>query len=216
MKLRALRNAAVWPARIGLDALLATVRYSLDGDPVGLEMLTRRTPVIYVLWHGRLLPLAHYHRGRGLGTLISPSADGDAIASVVEGWDFVVVRGSSSRSGAAGLRSIVRGLRAGRPFALTPDGPRGPAQRMKHGPLVAAQLAGVPILPATAAANRAWWFGTWDRFLVPQPFSRVLLRFGRPIEVPGSAAGVELDQISSEVEAALNELTARTDVDVAA
>ena len=213
MTSRRMRRAAVRPARLGLDALLSTVRYTLEGEADGRALMQSGEPAVLVLWHGRLVPLAHFHRGRGYATLISRSADGEAIAQVAEGWDYEVVRGSSSRGGSAGLRQLVRHLRAGRPVGLTPDGPRGPAQQMKHGPLVAAQLAGVPVLPVTAAADRAWWFGTWDRFLVPQPFARVLIRYGEPMDVPRTATGPELEGIASQVGRVLNELTAQADVD---
>ena len=214
MRPRGMRRAAVWPARIGLHALLSTLHYTLEGEADGSALVQRGEPAVFVLWHGRLVPLAHFHRGRGYATLISRSADGDAIAQVAEAWNYDVVRGSTSRGGSTGLRQLVRHLQGGRPVALTPDGPRGPAQQMKHGPLLAAQLAGVPILPVTAAADRAWWFGTWDRFLVPKPFARVLVRYGHPLEVPPSVSGAELEQIARHIGAVLNEMTTQADVDV--
>ncbi len=209
-----LHRALFAPARLSLHAMMSTVRYSLESEPAGEALVRRGDPAVYVLWHGRLLPLAHYHRGRGYATLISRSADGDAIARVAAGWGFAVLRGSSSRGGATGLRQAVRHLEAGRPLAVTPDGPRGPAGRMKPGPLHAAQLAGVPVLPVTAAADRAWWFGTWDRFLVPQPFARVRIRYGTPVEVPRSAGETELQRLAETLERALNAITARADADV--
>src|SRR5690606_8758609 len=132
-------------------------------------------PAIYLLWHGRLLPCSYYHRHHGLATLISRHRDGDYIAGVVQRWGFRTIRGSSSRGGAAALLQMERLLRDGVSLAITPDGPRGPRQKMKPGPLYAAQRAGVPVIPVTAGCSRAWWFEGWDRFMVPQPFARIHL-----------------------------------------
>jgi lysophospholipid acyltransferase (LPLAT)-like uncharacterized protein len=109
----------------------------------------------------------------------------------------------------------VRLLRAGRALAITPDGPRGPRQRIKGGALLAAQLAGVPVIPVAAGAERGWWFGSWDRFLVPKPFSRVRLVFGEPMTVEPDATPEALEEFGLRVEARLNELTAEVDAHVA-
>jgi lysophospholipid acyltransferase (LPLAT)-like uncharacterized protein len=84
---------------------------------------------------------------------------------------------------------------------------------MKLGPLVAAQMAGVPLIPAAAGARRAWWFESWDRFLVPKPFSRIRLAFDEPVWVPEGARGPELEELAGELERRLDALTARVDRD---
>lgn len=199
-----------------LDALLGTVRFDVSGAEHYRDTWGSGRPVVFVLWHGRLLPCTYYHRGQGVATLISQHRDGEYIARIAQRWGFTTVRGSSSRGGSAALRQVVRLLRDGRALAITPDGPRGPRQRIKGGALLAAQLAGVPVVPVAAGATRAWWFGGWDRFLVPKPFSRVRLVFGEPMAIARDADAEALDSFGSAVEARLNSLTSEVDAWAAA
>lgn len=197
----------------GVTALLGTTRGEIINKARAWDAWWGAgKPVIYALWHGRLLPCSYYHRHQGLATLISQHRDGDLVAGLVERWwGYRAIRGSSSRGGAGALREIVRTLRAGTALAITPDGPRGPRQKMKPGPLLAAQLAGVPVIPVSGSADRAWWVGGWDRFLIPKPFSRVRIEFGEPILVPREATPDDLERIGLEVERELNAITERLD-----
>lgn len=196
-----------------LDTLLSTVRYRVTTAEPHRELVHGGTPVIYALWHGRLLPLTYYHRKQDIATLISQSADGEYIARVVERWGYRAARGSSSRGGSTGLRELVKSARGGASLAITPDGPRGPRQKLKPGVLTAAQLTGLPVVPMSGAASRSWWLESWDRFLVPQPFSTMYLRYGEPVYVPRDASSEELARLESNVEKTLNELTEQADED---
>jgi lysophospholipid acyltransferase (LPLAT)-like uncharacterized protein len=194
-----------------LDALLATVRFEvLSPEPPRLA----QRGVIYTLWHGRLLPLTFFHRDQNIATLISQSSDGEYIARVVERWGYTAMRGSSSRGGSGALREMVKAARSGRSLAITPDGPRGPRQKLKPGVLTLAQLTGQPILPMSASATRAWWVDArWDLFLVPKPFAKVFVRYGEPVHVPRAADAAVMAQIGAQVESKLIELTQATDRD---
>lgn len=197
-----------------LTALLKTVRWRITGREHYDAWWGARRAVIFVLWHGRLLPCSFYHRGEDLATLISQHRDGDYISGVVESWwGFRAIRGSSTRGGSAALRAIVRTLKRGTAVAITPDGPQGPRQKMKPGPLLAAQMAGVPIIPVSAGGGPAWWVGGWDRFLVPRPFSRIHLLYGEPMFVPRDLDAAGLDRLSTRLEDRLNELTEIVDAD---
>lgn len=193
-----------------LNALLATVRFRVM-TPLPADAVQ---PIIYTLWHGRLLPLTYFHRGKRIATLISQSSDGEYIARVVERWGYTAIRGSSSRGGSSALREMVKLARTGRALAITPDGPRGPRQKLKAGVLTLAQLTGEPIVPLSASATRAWWVDArWDLFLVPKPFATVYVRYADPVYVPRGASETELATIGAQVEATLNRLTAETDAD---
>lgn len=198
-----------------LSALLDTCRVEQKGIENFERFHREGRPVVFVLWHGRLLPCTYWNRHRGLVTLVSQHRDGEYIARIVERWGYTAVRGSSSRRAAGALRELVRHVRAGRSLAVTPDGPRGPRQVLKPGALLAAQLSGAPVIPAAGGASRGWWFGSWDRFLVPKPFSRVRLAYGEPVEVPRGAGEAELERIAREVEARTNALTALVDDEAA-
>jgi lysophospholipid acyltransferase (LPLAT)-like uncharacterized protein len=198
-------------ARGLLDALLGTVRFDVEGEEHYLQYRSIGRAVIFVLWHGRLLPLTYRHRQQGIVALISRSADGEYIARIVEQWGYLTARGSSSRGGSSALRELVRHMRAGRSLAFTPDGPRGPRQKMKPGALLAAQLTGAPLLPLAAGTDRAWWFEGWDRFLVPKPAARVRVAYAPPVFVPRDADPHAVERIGEQVEATLNALTLRVD-----
>ena len=210
-----LKTALIGSAgRIALDALMKSARFEVRDDPAYTTLAKAGQPVIYALWHGRLLPLTWHHRGRGIGALISLSKDGEYIARVVQGWGYQVIRGSTSRGGSRALAEMIRLGRKGRSLAFTPDGPRGPRERMKPGVLVAAMRAGIPIVPLSAAATRAWWFEGWDRFLVPKPFSRIVLSHGAPMIVPADTDDAGIERLSQELENTLQLLQSRLDAEV--
>ena len=196
-----------------LDLLFATVRFDVRGAEHCLDLETDAQPVIYALWHGRLLPATYLRRGEGMATLISRHRDGSYITRIAERWGFRVVRGSSSRGGDAALRALAREIRAGNSVALTPDGPRGPREKMKPGALQLAQLTGAPIIPAATGARRAWWFEGWDRFLVPRPFSTVRVAYGEPIPIgrglDESGFAARLAEVEAAVVAVTREVDAR-------
>lgn len=195
-----------------LNSLLATTRFEVAGAQHYASTWGAGKPVVFVLWHGRLLPCTYYHRQQKLATLISQHRDGEYITRIVGRWGFEVVRGSSSRGGAQALRQIVRTLRRGTAMAITPDGPRGPREVMKPGALIAAQMAGVPIIPVAAGTPSAWWFGGWDRFLVPKPFARIRMEYGEPFHIPREATEREIEEeFCPEVERRLGVLMRRVD-----
>lgn len=211
--MRSLRPAVLgWAARWTATALLATTRYRIeDGDLY--DRAAAAGPVLFSVWHGRLLPLTYHHRGKRIAALISQSRDGEYIARLVQGWGYRPVRGSSSRGGGEALRRMVKLARDGWSLAITPDGPRGPRRRLQPGVITAAQLTGLPIVPVSAGADRAWWPGSWDRFCVPKPFARVRVRYGTPRHVPRDADDEELRRHARELESEMNALTDEVDRD---
>lgn len=168
----------------GVRLLAATWRFRVSGwEHVEAARATGR-PVVYILWHSRILPLLYHRRNEGMALLISRHRDGGYLADLSERWGYRVVRGSSRRGGEVGLLGLVRYLRSGAEVALTPDGPRGPAERMKPGALAAAQHAGALVIAAGARATSAWWIESWDRFCLPRPFAQVDVAYSEPFAVP--------------------------------
>ena len=199
--------------RLITGALFATVRFDVEHGDRLARHLDRGEPVIFSLWHGRLLPLTYFHRRLKVTAIISQSRDGDFIAQLVEGWGFETARGSTSRGGRQALTGLVRALRAGRSVAITPDGPRGPRQRLQTGVLTVAQLSGRPIVPVACGATRAWWPGGWDRFCVPKPFSRVRVLYGRSRYVPRDASPDDVARHAEELEREMNAMIEELDRD---
>ena len=199
-----------------LDALFSTLDYQVAGAEHVTQYTKQGKPVIYAIWHGRLLPPAFLHRGQGVVTLISRSADGEYLARLLAHWGYENVRGSSSRGGSEALRELVKHCRKGRSLAITPDGPRGPMQQLKSGVLTAAQLSGVPIIPTSSSASSGWWPGRWDRFLIPKPFAKVRVAYATPVNVPRDANEAQRETMRKEIEQTLNRMTETLDREVAA
>lgn len=163
---------------LALRTLARTWRIRVIGaEGLRAERAAHR-PVIFVLWHGQMLPLLYQHRSEGVRILISEHRDGELIARTALALGFGTVRGSSTRGAGRALLGLVREVEAGRDIAVTPDGPRGPAKSFAPGALVVAQRTGARIVPITAAATSAWRLRSWDSFLIPKPFARVVISYG--------------------------------------
>ncbi|TVP55291.1 MAG: DUF374 domain-containing protein [Gemmatimonadales bacterium] len=191
-----------------LTLLGGSWRFELRGEEHIRRLRESGTPFIFAFWHAQLLPLAHHHRNEGIVVLVSQHKDGEYIARVIERRGFETVRGSSTRGGVQGLKGLIRAARSGHDLGITPDGPRGPACEVKRGALIAAQLSGLPILPMAAGASRAWRLNSWDRFMIPSPFSRIRIHYGPPLSVPREADDADLTALASRLEDEINRLTA--------
>ncbi len=152
-------------------------------------------PVIFILWHNRffVVPPAWQRLCGGhrkTVTLTSASHDGDMVARAMAVFGLGAVRGSSSRRGVAALVGLKKSIKEGYDICLTPDGPRGPRYKMQPGAIKLAESSGAPIIPIHVRFASAWRLKTWDRFVIPKPFSRVEVTFAGPIHV---ARGMDAD-----------------------
>ncbi|MCP4674275.1 MAG: lysophospholipid acyltransferase family protein [Deltaproteobacteria bacterium] len=146
-------------------------------------------PLVFCFWHGRQAGLFAHPRRKPIAVLSSLSRDGSLQARILRLLGFVVLRGSSSRGGAAGLKALVGEVRRGRDAAFAVDGPRGPAFEVKPGAVLAARETDGSLIPITTRASSFWRFSTtWDDYQLPKPFARVEIERGRPIPVSDSGA----------------------------
>lgn len=139
---------------------------------------------IYCFWHQCVLPCTVYFRRTRATILISRSFDGELITRILRLFGFSAVRGSSSRGSREGLQGLVQVIESGSPAIFTADGPRGPIYQTKMGPIKLAQLTGAPIGSFHLEPEHAWVMRSWDRFLVPKPFTRIVVSWARPMRVP--------------------------------
>ncbi len=146
-----------------------------------------------------------------MNMLISQHRDGDLIAKTIGHFGLGTVRGSSKHGGAGALRSLVRALAQNHYAGVTPDGPNGPRMRASDGIISVARLSGAPIIPATFGASRRTILKTWDRFVVPFPFSRGVFLWGEPIDVARDADPAAQEAARKDVEDSLNALTREAD-----
>jgi lysophospholipid acyltransferase (LPLAT)-like uncharacterized protein len=167
----------------------------LEGNGAGAE--------IFCFWHQCVLPCTFYYRRTGATILISRSFDGELITRILELFGFHAVRGSSSRGAREGLLGLKHVIEAGKPAIFTADGPRGPIYRTKMGPIKLAQTTGARIGAFHLEPERAWTMGSWDRFLIPKPFTRIVVSWARWMRVPKDLAEEEFELKREELNAAI-------------
>jgi lysophospholipid acyltransferase (LPLAT)-like uncharacterized protein len=167
--------------------VLAVIGSTLRFEVIAEEGVVPATPPakgIFCFWHRCTLPCGWYFRKFRCSILISQSFDGELIARTLGLLGYGSVRGSSSRGGASGLLALQRVLESGLPVVFTADGPRGPIYQTKIGPVKLAQMTGEAIGSFYLLPERAWVMRSWDRFLIPKPFSRVAVSWARGVAAP--------------------------------
>ena len=160
-------------------------------------------------WHSQQLVLSELlqdwiQRGFKAGFIISASVDGEVPARLARSWGAEVIRGSAARTGALVLRDARAMMKRGVSVVTTPDGPRGPAFEFKTGVVLMARIAGAKLVPIGYAANHAWVMKTWDRFMIPAPFAKIVITIGEPIDPPRGASMEEIEKGRDEIQAAMD------------
>ena len=161
---------------------------------------------IFCFWHQCVLPCTFYYRRTGASIIVSQSFDGELIARILELFGFETVRGSSSRGAREGLLGLKSVIESGRPACFTADGPRGPIYQTKMGPVKLAQMTGARIGTFHLQPERAWTMNSWDHFLIPKPFTRIVVAWSRwttvPTDTPDSALESKREQLNAAIERA--------------
>jgi hypothetical protein len=187
----------------GVLGLRSTIRIEEIHQERETDLKTRGVPIVYALWHGRMVLCILARRNHGIVTMASRSKDGEIVAQWLERNGYIAARGSTRKGGVAGLQVVIDRVRAGHAAALTIDGPKGPPREAQRGVLEVVRQTGAVILPVSGASSRPWFAKSWDRFLVPAPFSRCVATFGEPISIPPGMPDREaLDRIGKGVDAA--------------
>jgi lysophospholipid acyltransferase (LPLAT)-like uncharacterized protein len=179
-----------------LQLLGRTLRYEID-DRAGIVGKPVTEHYIGALWHNRLLVfplvLRRFFPERPGAALISASGDGDLLADAVQRFGYEVVRGSSSKLGASGLLQLGNVLASGHDVVITPDGPLGPAYEIGPGIVFLAQKTGASLLPLNLEYSSCWRLKSWDRLIVPRPFSKIRIIIGQPERVKATTTPEEFE-----------------------
>ena len=141
--------------------------------------------------------------------LISTHPDGQLIAKTIKHLGFNVLKNTGKHNGALAMRSMIRALDKGDYVGITPDGPRGPRMRAGNGAIALAKLSGAPILPISYSSSRCRIFKSWDRFLLPLPFTKGIFIWGKPIKISQGATKVEIEISRQKLEEQLASKTER-------
>ena len=176
---------------IVLKAIYLTSRVQVLKLPCSENYLSvRKKPVILLFWHSQqlLIPATNKflfgsHIMRRTYTIISEHSDGRIIAKIIRGFGLYSVAGSSSKGARKAALRLIKLLQNGNNIAITPDGPRGPVNKVKEGVVRIAQISGYPIVPIAAYPSKCWRMKSWDRMIVPKPFSTIKIVFGEPITI---------------------------------
>jgi lysophospholipid acyltransferase (LPLAT)-like uncharacterized protein len=175
------------------------------------DAVRARGRYILAFWHARfpLMPWA-YPDGR-IVVLVSRHRDAEVLVRTLRGFGLAFARGSTTEGGAAGLRSLLRYVEEGYDVGVAPDGPRGPRRRVQPGVVLVARLSGLPIVPVGFSATPARRLRSWDRTVLPRPFSRGVFVYGAPLTVPRRADTRAQEEARLALEQALDQVTDRAD-----
>ncbi len=207
MTLKAKRSGLATIASWLLPPLIAligrTLHFEFHADDASTDE-PRGDAAIYCFWHRCVIPAVYFWRNQNIRVLTSRSKDGEIIAGVIQRFGFKAVRGSSSRGALAGLRQLERELKDGALVAFTIDGPRGPLYVAKPGPVLLAKLTGVRIVCFYIAVEKSWTLNSWDRFVIPKPFSRAHVRVSAPMYVAADADEKAMERDHAEMQRRLD------------
>ncbi len=184
-----------------------SLRLRLVGGKRRDELRRSGVPIVYALWHQRMIIPILTHGFQGNVTMASQSRDGEVIAAFLRFWGFRVVRGSSTRGGSAALLEMIGSMKSGAAgAALTTDGPRGPARKSKLGVAKVAEELGAAVIPTASSCRRPRFLSSWDNYLVPLPFSRGVCLFGEPLlREAGEPEETFLSRLDRAIDAATEE-----------
>jgi lysophospholipid acyltransferase (LPLAT)-like uncharacterized protein len=187
-----------WLSRLGalvVRVLGWTWRIRVSHDEDVRRLRAAGKPIVFMIWHGQMLPLLYHHRNERVAVLISEHADGEIIARIATRLGYQTVRGSTSRGAARALLGLARVVGEGHDLAITPDGPRGPAKSLAPGPVIIAQRSGAPLIAAAVSVSRAWHLKSWDQFVIPKPFARLQVAYSNPTTVTANDARDALAEV---------------------
>ena len=195
----------VIPALITLIGCTLRVHFHWEDGSIGT--LDNVHPGIYPFWHRCVFASGWIFRKRKLAVMTSRSLDGEYIARVIQRLGFVPIRGSSSRGGQRALLEMQTYVDSGMGAAFTIDGPRGPRYVAKRGPVYLAKATGAAITPFYVAVSKKWTLNSWDRFVIPMPFSRAIVQVAPKIYVPGDADEAMLENQYQHMQSELMRIT---------
>lgn len=170
-----------------IGALLIRFIYFTCKKEFKLPSFLPKEPFIVAFWHGNLLMQPYLYKkvrnSHKIAVMISEHFDGEIIAKTVKSFGIDSVRGSTKKGAAKVLLQAIRKLREGYDIAITPDGPRGPRYSVADGIVAISQKEDVYIVPFSYKASKYWELNSWDRFMIPKPFSKLTFEIGEPFKI---------------------------------
>lgn len=203
--LRRLASRSGWLVARLVGVLSRTWRVEVSGREHVQGVRAEGRGVLFCFWHGRMLELAVAHARQRVGVLVSSHPDGVMAARIIASLGYVPITGSRRRNPLAGFRAMLRHAESGGDLALTPDA-HSDIHRVLPGAVALARLTGHALVPVAAAARPCRRVESWDRFEIPLPGSRVLIRYGEPVRVADAADAAVREDATQELESRLRAL----------
>lgn len=193
-----------WAGFILIRGIGVTLRYKAFREPGCIHSTYGEgPPAIWCFWHRSVIPASYRFRNQGLAVMTSRSFDGEYIARIIQKLGFRAVRGSSSRGAVGALIGMRQQLEQGHGVVFTIDGPRGPRYVAKAGPVLLAKKTGFSINCFYVAVERAWILNSWDRMIIPKPFSRAMIYASGPMHVPADATEEQMSAFHQQMQETL-------------
>ncbi len=170
------------------------------------DLVKKGKPFIVSFWHYGVIYIVYQARDLPYVAMVSASSDGEYVSRILQSKGFATVRGSRNKGAIGAMKGLLREMKNGKTAVLVADGSQGPARRAQSGSILLAGRAAVPILPVGWSASSYKTFRSWDRTALPMPFSRVIIRYGKPVEVPSGITGEEVEGYRLKLEQALDEI----------
>jgi len=170
------------------------------------ELVYRKQNFVLAFWHGTMLMPWYLHKNQNFSALVSQSKDGAILANSLVKWGYKVERGSSHKGGKEALNTLLENSKQNYSVSITPDGPTGPPRVMKAGAIITAQRSGIPLVLCGVAYKKKYIFNSWDKFEVPKFFSKVVVKYSKPIIIDNELSRDETSKIIAECNVLLNQL----------
>ncbi len=192
----------------------ATSRWDVRGWDNIQQQYDAGQPLIVCFWHARMIMTTFgWQDTVKLSMLSTPHRDGKIAAMTYNRLGIKTIWGSTKKGGSEAARGMIRALKGGEAVAITPDGPKGPRQRMQSSAIDIARMSGAKLIPVTATSSSSKILGTWDRLQIPTPFSRGVVWAAPPIDVPRKASDEEFEALRQSFEERLNAMTQELDAE---
>jgi lysophospholipid acyltransferase (LPLAT)-like uncharacterized protein len=196
--------------KLFIDALFSTTRIEIIGYDKVKDLYEKKQGIL-VFWHSRILLISYLYKGQNASILTSRSRDGEYIARLVKKQGHEAIRGSTGKGGVRAGAMLIRRLREGRSAVVIPDGPQGPRFVVHPGVIMLAKKSGLPIGPITYSAKSIKMFNSWDRFILPMPFTTCRVIYGNPVWVPTDADKETAEKCRLQVETEMCRITRDAD-----
>ncbi len=189
-----------------VNVLCKTVKTTRINSSEVDELVYRKQNFVLAFWHGTMLMPWYLHKNQNFSALVSQSKDGAILANSLVKWGYKVERGSSHKGGKEALNTLLENSKQNYSVSITPDGPTGPPRVMKAGAIITAQRSGIPLVLCGVAYKKKYIFNSWDKFEVPKFFSKVVVKYSKPIIINSELSRDETSKIIAECNVLLNQL----------